>query len=109
MNEAIPIMFGPHPDDVKRVAPPNSFIHAEEFDSIDDLLDYMDYLDGNDTAYLEYHTWKNIYPTGQLNPHSKCLQHLGTVNRYSNLLSFSFLKPLQNDLPALPTSPRAPR
>jgi hypothetical protein len=36
MNEAIPIMFGPHPDDVKRVAPPNSFIHAEEFDSIDD-------------------------------------------------------------------------
>ena len=88
MNEAIPIMFGPHPDDVKRVAPPNSFIHAEEFDSIDDLLDYMDYLDGNDTAYLEYHTWKNIYPTGQLNPHSKCLQHLGTVNRYSYLFSF---------------------
>ena len=32
LNEGfVPIVFGPHPDDVKKVAPPNSYIHAETF------------------------------------------------------------------------------
>ena len=25
---AVPVVYGPHPDDVKSVAPPNSYIHA---------------------------------------------------------------------------------
>lgn len=28
---AVPVVFGPHIDDVRAIAPPKSFIHAEEF------------------------------------------------------------------------------
>ena len=44
------------------MAPPNSFIHAEDFKSPEELVKYLDYLDGNDTAYLEYHAWRNMSP-----------------------------------------------
>ena len=31
------VVFGPHYDDVAQIAPPNSFIHAEQFDEAADL------------------------------------------------------------------------
>ena len=40
-------MFGPHYDDVKQIAPPNSFIHAEQFDEVADLGNA-----GNGLGYL---------------------------------------------------------
>merc|ERR1712046_102029 len=52
---AVPIVFGPHPDDVKAMAPPKSYIHVEDFGSPSELVEFLDYLDNNDTAYLEYH------------------------------------------------------
>lgn len=56
---AVPVIYGPHPDDVKAVAPPKSYIHAEDFSSAEELVAYLDYLDSNDTAYLEYHAWRS--------------------------------------------------
>ena len=44
------------------MAPEHSFIHAEDFASPADLVEYLDYLDNNDTAYLEYHAWRNEIP-----------------------------------------------
>ena len=58
----VPIVFGPHPDDMNALAPPNSFIHVENFKSKAALVDYLKYLDGNDTAYLEYHQWRSMEP-----------------------------------------------
>jgi hypothetical protein len=58
----VPIVYGPHPDDVQAVAPPNSYIHAEWFDHPDELVEYIDYLDKNDTAYLHYHEWRTLIP-----------------------------------------------
>ena len=49
---------------MKSVAPPNSYIFAEDFENISDLVEYIDYLDKNDSAYLEYHDWRNLYPPG---------------------------------------------
>ena len=49
-SNLVPIVFGPHLDDVLAVAPPNSFIHAEQFDSPSQLVNYIDYLDKNDTG-----------------------------------------------------------
>ena len=43
---------------MEAVAPPNSYIFAEDFETPKDLVDYLDYLDSNDTAYLEYHKWR---------------------------------------------------
>ena len=61
----VPIVFGPHPDDMNALAPPNSFIHVENFKSKAALVDYLEYLDGNDTAYLEYHQWRLATPKTQ--------------------------------------------
>ena len=44
------------------MAPPNSYIHSEDFPSGAALVEYLDYLDKNDTAYLEYHAWRKMEP-----------------------------------------------
>lgn len=50
----VPIAWGATKADYEAVAPPNSFIYAEDFETVQDLVDYINYLDKNDTAYLEY-------------------------------------------------------
>jgi len=44
------------------MAPPNSFIHVEDFASPKDLVDYLEYLSRNDTAYEKYHQWRMEEP-----------------------------------------------
>ena len=44
------------------MAPPNSYIYAEDFDSPKALVKYLEYLDRNDTAYMEHHLWRNATP-----------------------------------------------
>ena len=46
--------------DLAEMAPPNSYIHVEDYDSPAELVKYIDYLHKNDTAYLEYHKWKDV-------------------------------------------------
>lgn len=54
----VPIVIGPQIENYKKLAPPGSFIHVDQFDSVESLKDYLEYLDSNDTAYLEYFKWK---------------------------------------------------
>ncbi|WKY14711.1 hypothetical protein Q1695_000327 [Nippostrongylus brasiliensis] len=56
-NNAIPIVMGAPKRDYADVAPPNSFIHVEDY-TIEHLSSYLHYLDRNDTAYNEYFAWK---------------------------------------------------
>ena len=58
----VPIVWGPTKEDVLRVAPPNSFIHAEDYSSPKDLVNYLNYLDKNYTAYMEFHKWRDASP-----------------------------------------------
>lgn len=58
----VPVVSGTHPDDVRAMAPPNSYIHVEDFTSPEALVEYLDYLNQNDTAYLEYHSWRYNEP-----------------------------------------------
>ena len=44
------------------MAPPNSYIHVEDFDTPHELAKYLDYLDRNETAYAEYHQWRAMEP-----------------------------------------------
>ncbi|XP_077971056.1 4-galactosyl-N-acetylglucosaminide 3-alpha-L-fucosyltransferase FUT6-like [Styela clava] len=62
----VPVVWGPRKADVERVAPPFSFIHADDFTSSENLSKYINYLDKNDTAYLEYLTWRNLQPPGKV-------------------------------------------
>ena len=55
---AVPVIFGPHRDDIAAVLPPKSYIHVEDFPNVQKLVDYLDYLDKNATAYAEYLEWR---------------------------------------------------
>lgn len=50
--------MGAHPDDYKRSAPPNSFIHVEDFESPKDLAQYLKKIDKNDDMYNHFFKWK---------------------------------------------------
>jgi len=58
LNNVIPIVMGAHPDDYKALAPENSYIHIEDFDSPKSLAAYLKKLDENDSFYNEYFKWK---------------------------------------------------
>ena len=51
--------MGAHPEEYKRIAPPNSYIHVDDFKSPKQLADYLKFLDKNDDAYNQYFLWKN--------------------------------------------------
>lgn len=54
----VPVVWGPTREDVRAIAPPNSYIHVDDFKSPAELVKYLIYLDKNDTAYAEYHKWR---------------------------------------------------
>ncbi|KAK6032795.1 fucosyl transferase [Ostertagia ostertagi] len=56
-NDAIPIVMGAPKADYIKVAPPNSFIHVDDY-TPEQLSRYLLYLDRNRTAYNEYFVWK---------------------------------------------------
>lgn len=50
--------MGAHPNDYKRVAPKNSYIHVDDFTSPKELSKYLNFLDENDDLYNSYFQWK---------------------------------------------------
>ncbi|CAJ0607771.1 unnamed protein product [Cylicocyclus nassatus] len=46
---------------VEKLAPPNSFIAADDFETTKDLADHLHYLMRNKTAYAEYFNWRQDY------------------------------------------------
>jgi glycoprotein 3-alpha-L-fucosyltransferase len=52
--------MGGHPLDYKALAPPNSYIHVEDFATIKDLADYLILLDNNDVLYNKYFAYKQL-------------------------------------------------
>ncbi|XP_067930330.1 glycoprotein 3-alpha-L-fucosyltransferase A-like [Watersipora subatra] len=55
------------------VAPPNSFIHAYNFSSMEALGKYLQYLINDDAAYNRYHEWRHSYTvTRKTNQKSVC-------------------------------------
>ena len=56
----VPVVMGPPREEYELVAPPNSFIHVDDFNSIKDLTDYLIKLDNNDTLYGQYLKWMSI-------------------------------------------------
>ena len=57
MANRVPVVWGPSKEDVAKLAPPNSFIHAEDFENADQLTRYLLYLHDNTTAYRQYFKW----------------------------------------------------
>ena len=57
---AVPVVFGATKSDYEAVAPPRSFIFAEDFKTPKELVDYLNYLDKNISAYKEYFKWRSM-------------------------------------------------
>jgi glycoprotein 3-alpha-L-fucosyltransferase len=50
--------MGAAPEDYAMAAPPNSYIHVDDFESPQHLAAYLRHLDVNDRLYNEYFRWK---------------------------------------------------
>ena len=84
----VPIVFGSHINDLIKIAPPNSFIHSDNFKSPNDLVNYLNYLDSNITAYMEYHSWRRLIPSqdSALNDSNIGFSRLSTSDQNACLL-----------------------
>ena len=60
LQDLIPIVFGPRRAHYEAVAPPNLFIHVEDFETLQDLADYVNLLDNNDHLYNKFFEWKKV-------------------------------------------------
>jgi len=83
---AVPVVWGPTKEDVLKVAPSHSFIHADDFATPQDLADYLNYLDSNDYAYRKYLAWR------EWGKHPELIEErLKLKNRKNDLRSFCLL------------------
>ncbi|XP_064601367.1 glycoprotein 3-alpha-L-fucosyltransferase A-like [Liolophura sinensis] len=57
-NDVIPVVMGARSEDYKRVSPPHSYIHVEDFETLKDLAKYLHLLDLNDDLYNAYFRWQ---------------------------------------------------
>ncbi|XP_078701829.1 alpha-(1,3)-fucosyltransferase 7-like [Branchiostoma floridae x Branchiostoma belcheri] len=61
-NDIVPVVLGAPKGDYERFAPPNSYIHVDDFGSPEELANYLKYLDQNDEEYNQYFAWKTRPP-----------------------------------------------
>lgn len=63
----VPVVWGTPKDDYVAAAPPNSFIHVDDFADLEKLVAYLNYLDRNDTAYRAYFRWRETIGDNSIN------------------------------------------
>ena len=69
-EEVIPIALGGVSlEDYAASAPPHSYIHVNEYPSVEALAEKLEYLSSNDTAYKEYFWWTEHYRVSSLWDH----------------------------------------
>ena len=64
LSNSIPIVAGPPRSDYEYVAPKDSFIHVDDFRTVNDLAERINFLldDKNEAEYLKFFEWKNKLP-----------------------------------------------
>ncbi|XP_014667480.1 PREDICTED: alpha-(1,3)-fucosyltransferase 5-like [Priapulus caudatus] len=55
-----PIVMGAPREDLRRFAPPGSYIHVDDFETVEQLANYLQELDADDVAYSRYFRWKQL-------------------------------------------------
>ena len=53
--------MGAHKSTYTKIAPPNSFIHVDDFNSPQHLAEYLHKLDNDDELYNEYFKWMSEF------------------------------------------------
>ncbi|XP_054271110.1 glycoprotein 3-alpha-L-fucosyltransferase A-like [Macrosteles quadrilineatus] len=58
-HKVLPIVMGARPEDYAKVAPKNSYIHVDDFESPKHLAKFLHKLDQDDDLYNSYFRWKD--------------------------------------------------
>lgn len=66
-KHSIPVIMGATRNNCRKLLPPNSFIHVDDFANPTTLADYLVYLDNAHTEYLNFHAWRGTFKV--LNEH----------------------------------------
>ncbi|CAF3416093.1 unnamed protein product [Rotaria socialis] len=64
-GEAIPIVMGAKIEQYERIAVPNSYIHVDNYPTIEKLAEELHRLNRNDSEYVKYLQWKQFYDIGE--------------------------------------------
>ena len=69
-SSMVPVVYGASFEDYSKVAPPNSFIHWDNFSSVESLAEYLHFLNRHNDEYNKYLDWrtKNIVVVRQWAP-----------------------------------------
>ncbi|UJR12685.1 hypothetical protein I4U23_016859 [Adineta vaga] len=63
-SQAVPIVLGASKEQYKRIGVPNSYIHVDDYETIEDLTKELHRLNKNDSEYIKYLQWTQIYDIG---------------------------------------------
>ncbi|CAF0842234.1 unnamed protein product [Adineta steineri] len=58
---AIPIVLGAKKEQYERIVVPNSYIHVDDFLTVEDLANELHRLNQNDTEFMKYLQWTQLY------------------------------------------------
>ena len=64
-QHAVPIVFGAKKRQYERIAVPNSFLHVDDYATVEDLARDLHRLNRDDNQYLKYLRWTQIYDVSQ--------------------------------------------
>ncbi|XP_071816649.1 glycoprotein 3-alpha-L-fucosyltransferase A-like [Apostichopus japonicus] len=62
---SIPVVIGAKKEDYKRLGPPNSFIHVDDFKSMQELASYLQKVANNSVLYNSFFKWKKFGTVSQ--------------------------------------------
>jgi hypothetical protein len=62
---AVPIVMGAKREHYQRIAIPNSYIHVDDYPTVEQLAKELNRLNRNDSEYIKYLQWTQLYDVGE--------------------------------------------
>ncbi|CAF1426451.1 unnamed protein product [Adineta ricciae] len=63
-QHAVPIVLGASREQYKRIGVPYSYIHVDDYQSVEQLAEELHRLNQNDSEYMKYLQWTQLYDVG---------------------------------------------
>ncbi|XP_058125698.1 LOW QUALITY PROTEIN: alpha-(1,3)-fucosyltransferase C-like [Anopheles ziemanni] len=86
----VPIVFGGA--DYERFVPPGSYINAQDYATVNELVDYLFYLMDNPKEYVKYFWWKEHYALDHTNSYCELCQKLHSVGTREKVQYYQDIK-----------------
>ncbi|XP_058123234.1 alpha-(1,3)-fucosyltransferase C-like [Anopheles ziemanni] len=86
----VPVVFGGA--DYERFVPPGSYINAQDYATVNELVDYLFYLMDNPKEYAKYFWWKEHYALDHTNSYCELCQKLHSVGTREKVQYYQDIK-----------------